>query len=298
MDSTKSFSLFAAGLAYVCLAQLFLLPVAASPVVASDDRDCPSGCALDITLVYTHEQELVELPSTLSDILSKVTGQNDLQLTQVPRHSGILRDLRFNHNHARSAPEGDGENQNQGEEIVEAHRHEGHIFSAFFKLSSASGCADLANVDLSDAELSAALQVDAVLSFFAVKSRCGQAAKAAPTAIKGTAGVVIADFEDGSSDKYAEVTTEAGEVFVVGGPDSDNVLDLSEWSAMRTGDEVEMEIDAELVAPHSQEEIVLATANAKSGMGEAYANARPRHPIRNFVSRTPAQARHVGVVWD
>jgi hypothetical protein len=200
-----------------------LFPVLAAPIVASNNADCGAGCSLDITILYSNKQELSDMPVSISEYLSSVTGLGDLVLTQIPRPAGVLRDIR--HNHAHAAPE--------MEHADEAHG----IFFAYFKLSTASrNCADLSNVELSSDDLAAKLAVSKVLSFFAVRSSCNSAdeAKAAPIAIKGVASVVISDFEDGSSDKFAEIATAEGEVYVVGGPNSGDAVELSEWSAMKT----------------------------------------------------------------
>jgi hypothetical protein len=252
------------GLAYVCLALLPSL-TSAAPIVSADGRDCASSrCTLDISLFYENSQENRDLPSSLLEFLSSATGLSDLDLKRSGKFRGF-RDVRFSHPRHATNDHSDAVAAPEGMSAPENDRHAEDngtpSFSAFFKLTAPSvSCADLAAKfpRPSSAALASALRVTSVLNFFGVPAkgqRCSDNDEesddvpSAASVVQGSIELVISDFEDGSSDRFGEITTADGAIVAVGGPDSNDAADQSAWSSIRSGDRVKWRLTPMRSAP-------------------------------------------------
>jgi hypothetical protein len=239
------------------------------------------------------------------EFLSSATGLSDLDLKRSGKFRGF-RDVRFSHPRHATNDHSDAVAAPEGMSAPENDRHAEDngtpSFSAFFKLTAPSvSCADLAAKfpRPSSAALASALRVTSVLNFFGVPAkgqRCSDNdddsddVPSAASVVQGSIELVISDFEDGSSDRFGEITTADGAIVAVGGPDSNDAADQSAWSSIRSGDRVEMEIDADEVGPHRVDEMILATSDIEASMGQAYRHAKRRHRMRSVKRHEPVKS--------
>jgi hypothetical protein len=228
--------------------------------------------------------------------LSSVTGLNDLSIGKASRPAGLLRDIRFRHPQHKDK-RGRADNRQPHEE--EEEEKDSQYFSVNLKLSAVSSSCDAlkGSFHQSSDELASALGAESVLTFVGIRAAnqksfedAAEAPAVATSVVSGEAHLVISDFEDGSSDRYAEIITANGETVVVGGPGSNDAVEQSQWSAMRSGDHVELEVEDDEVGSLSEDNIVLALADAvDNGLGQAYKHARSRRPFVAVKKHKPHQ---------